>query len=121
MTSTVPDNALDRIASGDAPVLETLLQMNLDAAERSGLDAETYLLVRLAALVAMDAAPVSYLITLGAGAEAGLTMEKAQSVLVAIAPVVGSARVTAAAGAIIRGVLGAAALEDESIPEQRNR
>jgi len=30
MTSTVPDNALDRIASGDAPVLETLLQMNLD-------------------------------------------------------------------------------------------
>ena len=43
--------------------------MNLDAAERSGLDAQTYLLVRLAALVAMDAAPVSYLVTLGAAAE----------------------------------------------------
>jgi hypothetical protein len=42
-------------------------------------------------------------------------------VLVAIAPVVGSARVTAAAGAIIRGVMGAAALDEESIPEQRNR
>jgi hypothetical protein len=94
--------------------------MNLDAAERSGLDAETYLLVRLAALVAMDAAPVSYLITLGAGADAGLTVEKAQAVLVAIAPVVGSARVTAAAGAIIRGVLGAAALGDQSVPEPRN-
>ena len=119
MTQTVPENALGRIAAGDAPVLETLLEMNIDAAERSGLDAETYLLVRLAALVAMDAAPVSYLITLGAGAEAGLTMEKAQAVLVAIAPVVGSARVTAAAGAIIRGVLGAAALDEESIPEQR--
>ena len=120
MTQTAPDNALGRIAAGDAPVLEELLAMNIDAAERSGLDAETYLLVRLAALVAMDAAPVSYLITLGAGAEAGLTMEKAQAVLVAIAPVVGSARVTAAAGAIIRGVLGAAALDDGSIPEQRN-
>ena len=120
MTQTAPDNALGRIAAGDAPVLEELLAMNIDAAERSGLDAETYLLVRLAALVAMDAAPVSYLITLGAGAEAGLTMEKAQAVLVAIAPVVGSARVTAAAGAIIRGVLGAAALDEESIPEQRN-
>ena len=120
MTQTVPDNALSRIAAGDAPVLETLLEMNIDAAERSGLDAETYLLVRLAALVAMDAAPVSYLITLGAGAEAGLTMEKAQAVLVAIAPVVGSARVTAAAGAIIRGVLGAAALEEDSIPEPRS-
>src|SRR3954470_9318383 len=121
MTQTVPENALGRIAAGDAPVLETLLAMNIDAAERSGLDAETYLLVRLAALVAMDAAPVSYLITLGAGAEAGLTMEKAQAVLVAIAPVVGSARVTAAAGAIIRGVLGGAAIADQMVPEQRTQ
>jgi alkylhydroperoxidase/carboxymuconolactone decarboxylase family protein YurZ len=117
MTQTAPDNPLGRIAEGDAPVLETLLAMNLDAAERSGLDADTYLLVRLAALVAMGAAPASYLITLGAGADAGLTVEKAQAVLVAIAPVVGSARVTAAAGAIVRGVLGAEALAEQSVPE----
>ncbi len=121
MTQTAPDNALGRIAAGDAPVLETLLEMNLDAAERSGLDAETYLLVRLAALVAMDAAPVSYLITQGAGADAGLTIEQAQAVLIAIAPVVGSARVTAAAGAIVRGVLGVAALDDGVVPEQRTQ
>ena len=119
MTQTDQNDALDRIAQGDAPVLETLLQMNLDAAERSGLDAETYLLVRLSALVAMDAAPASYLITLGAAAETGLTVEKVQAVLVAIAPVVGSARVTAAAGAILRGVLGAAALDDQLVPPQR--
>jgi 4-carboxymuconolactone decarboxylase len=109
MTQTAPDNALGRIAAGEAPVLETLLAMNLDAAERSGLDPETYLLVRLAALVAMDAAPASYLITLGAAADTGLTVEQMQAVLVAIAPVVGSARVTAAAGAIVRGILGAEA------------
>src|SRR3712207_142609 len=119
MTQTAPDNALGRIAEGDAPVLETLLAMNLDALERSGLDDETYLLVRLAALVAMDAAPVSYLITLGVAEEGGLTVEKAQAVLVAIAPIVGSARVTAAAGSILRGVLGAAALAEQVIPEQR--
>ena len=119
MTQTDQNDALDRIAQGDAPVLETLLQMNLDAAERSGLDAETYLLVRLSALVAMDAAPASYLITLGAAAETGLTVEKIQAVLVAIAPVVGSARVTAAAGAILRGVLGAAALDEQLVPPQR--
>jgi 4-carboxymuconolactone decarboxylase len=119
MTQTAPDDALGRIAQGDAPVLETLLAMNLDALERSGLDAETYLLVRLAALVAMDAPPVSYLITLGVAEEAGLTAEKAQAVMVAIAPIVGSARVTAAAGAILRGVLGAAALADP-VPEQRS-
>ena len=119
MTQTAPDNALSRIAAGEAPVLETLLAMNLDAAERSGLDTETYLLVRLAALVAMDAAPVSYLITMGAAADSGLTVEKMQSVLVAIAPVVGSARVTAAAGAIVRGVLGAEVLAEQVVPEQR--
>jgi alkylhydroperoxidase/carboxymuconolactone decarboxylase family protein YurZ len=119
MTQTAPDDALVRIAQGDAPVLETLLAMNLDALERSGLDDQTYLLVRLAALVAMDAAPLSYAITFGVGADAGLTAEKAQAVLVAIAPIVGSARVTAAAGAIVRGVLGAAALADQ-VPEQRS-
>lgn len=120
MTQTAPDNALGRIAQGDAPVLETLLAMNLDALERSGLDDETYLLVRLAALVAMDAPPMSYLITLGAAAETGMTVEQVQAVLVAIAPVVGSARVTSAAGAILRGVMGAYALAD-SIPEQRTQ
>jgi 4-carboxymuconolactone decarboxylase len=119
MTQTVPDNALGRIAAGEAPVLETLLAMNLDAAERSGLDAETYLLVRLAALVAMDAAPASYLITLGAAGDTDLTVEQMQAVLVAIAPVVGSARVTAAAGAIVRGILGAEALSEQFVPEQR--
>ena len=119
MTQTDQNSSLGRIAQGDAPVLESLLQMNLDAAERSGLDADTYLCVRLAALVAMDAAPVSYLMTLGAAANTGLTVEKAQSVLIAIAPVVGSARVTAAAGAILRGVLGVAALDELSVPEQR--
>lgn len=120
MTQTAPDNALGRIAAGDAPVLETLLAMNIDAAERSGLDADTYLLVRLAALVAMDAAPASYLITLGAAADTGLTVETIQSVMVAIAPVVGSARVTAAAGAILRGILGAEALVEAVVPQQRS-
>src|SRR3954462_6832247 len=119
MTQTAPDTTLNRIAAGDAPVLETVLEMNLDAAERSGLDAETYLLVRLAVLVAMDAAPVSYLITLGAAADTGLNVEQTQAVLVAIAPVVGSARVTAAAGAIVRGVLGAEALTEPGIPAPR--
>jgi 4-carboxymuconolactone decarboxylase len=118
MTQTAPENALGRIAAGDTPVLETVLAMNIDALERSGLDDETYLLVRLAALVALDAAPVSYAVTIGAAAETGVTMEKAQSVLVAIAPLVGSARITAAAGAIVRAVLGAEALA-ELVPEPR--
>jgi 4-carboxymuconolactone decarboxylase len=118
MTQTAPDNALDRIAQGDAPVIETVLAMNMDALERSGLDPDTYLLVRLAVLVALDAPPASYALTLAAAADSGVTVEQAQSVLVAIAPLVGTPRITAAAGNILRAVVGAEALA-EAIPEQR--
>jgi hypothetical protein len=62
-------------------------------------------------------------VTLALAADAGVEVEQAQSVLVAIAPLVGSARVTAAAGAIIRAVMGAGALADAvdagAVPEQR--
>jgi 4-carboxymuconolactone decarboxylase len=119
MTQTAPDNALGSIAQGDAPILETVLAMNLDALERSGLDPETYALVRLAVLVALDAPPVSYLASLGMAAETGLTVEKAQSVLVAIAPLVGTPRITAAAGNILRALFGAEALAEAVVPEQR--
>ncbi|MDX3801667.1 carboxymuconolactone decarboxylase family protein [Streptomyces sp. AK04-3B] len=88
------------LAEADAPVFETLVQMTLDTFERSGLDQETYLLARIAALVAMDASAPSYLLNIGTAAEAGVSLEKIQGTLVAIAPVVGSARVVSAARAI---------------------
>ncbi|MEU6895402.1 carboxymuconolactone decarboxylase family protein [Streptomyces sp. NPDC046557] len=88
------------LAEANAPVFETLVQMTLDTFERSGLDQQTYLLARIAALVAMDASAPSYLLNLGTAAEAGVPLEKIQGTLVAIAPVVGSARVVSAARAI---------------------
>lgn len=121
MTDTAqktPDTVLDRVAEGDTPVLDTVFAMHLDALERSGLDERTYVLTRLAALVAMDGPPVSYAFTLGAAADAGVTVEDAQSVLIAIAPLVGTARITAAAGNVLRAIMGAAALA-ESVPEPR--
>ena len=121
MTDTAqktPDTVLDRVAEGDTPVLDTVFAMHLDALERSGLDERAYVLTRLAALVALDAPPVSYGLTMSAAADAGVTVEDAQSVLIAIAPLVGTARITAAAGNIVRAVMGAAALA-ESLPEQR--
>jgi len=120
MTQTQSDHSLDRIAEGDTPVLETVFAMHLDALERSGMDAETYVLVRLAALVAMDAPPVSYAFTIGAAADAGVTLAQAQSVLVALAPLVGTARVAAAAGNIVRAMAGITALGDPTVPEQRS-
>jgi alkylhydroperoxidase/carboxymuconolactone decarboxylase family protein YurZ len=105
---TTAEQTLGSLARGDAPVLEQLAVMTLDTLERSQLDLQTYLLVRLAALVAMDAAPASYLLALESAGELGVAPEEIQGTLVAIAPVVGTARVVAAAGNMIRSLgLGA--------------
>jgi alkylhydroperoxidase/carboxymuconolactone decarboxylase family protein YurZ len=117
--NTAPESTLGGIAQGDAPVLESLISMNLDSLENSDLDVRSYFLVRLAALVAMDAAPVSYVMNLGLAAEAGVTVEEVQGTLIALAPMVGSARVASAAGAILRGAYGVAEA-DRAFPEQRN-
>lgn len=101
-TETAPEEILARLAEGNAPVLESVIAINLDSFERSGLDESTYVLVRLAALVAMDAAPMSYAVHLGAAGEAGVTLAQVQGLLIAIAPLVGSARVVSAAGKILR-------------------
>ena len=121
MTSqTTPESTLGSIAQGEAPVLERLVAMNLDSLEHSGRDLKTYFLARLAALVAMDAAPVSYLMNLGLAADAGVTVEEVQGTLIAIAPVVGSARVASASGKILRAAFGVAVAEAEgTVPEQR--
>jgi 4-carboxymuconolactone decarboxylase len=97
---TTGTGGVSALAEADAPVFETLVQMTLDTFERSGLDPETYLLTRIAALVAMDASPASYLLNVGAADELGVPLERIQGTLVAVAPVVGSARVVSAARSI---------------------
>lgn len=94
-TAGAPDDSAP--GEADAPVFDTLVQMTLNAFERSGLDPETYLLTRIAALVAMGAAPASYLLNIGAAEEIGVSPERIRGTLVAVAPVVGSARVVTAA------------------------
>lgn len=103
-TDLAPETILKSLADSDAPVLETVAQMHFDTLERSGLDERTYFLVRLAALVGIDGPPVSFLVNGAAAADVGLRLEDLQGVLTAIAPIVGSARVAAAAGNILRAV-----------------
>jgi 4-carboxymuconolactone decarboxylase len=93
--SETPEDQLRALATGEAGVLEALARMQVGSLERSRLDEETYLLARLAALVATDAAPVSYLAHLGRMGE--LPAAKVLATLAAVAPVVGSARVLSAA------------------------
>ena len=96
----------------ETPLLDTILEMSAASVERANLSPEALMLVRLAALVAVDAPPASFLVNLGAGAETDLTLEDARSVLVAVAPIVGGPRVVSAAGNIARA-LGFAALSLE--------
>jgi hypothetical protein len=88
----------------DTPVLDLLGKMTADSLEVASLDAETLMLVRLAALVAVDAAPASYLMNLAAAGEVGVDDDAAQGVLLAIAPIVGTARVVSAAGKMVRAL-----------------
>jgi alkylhydroperoxidase/carboxymuconolactone decarboxylase family protein YurZ len=88
----------------NTPVLDSLLQMNVGSLERSGLDPETFMLLRIAALVAAGAPPESYVVNLEMAAEFGLTTEQLQGVLICIAPVVGSARVAGAASSIVQSL-----------------
>ena len=88
------------MAIGDAPVLEALADINAVSIARTELDERTLLLVRLAALASVDAPAASYLMHIGPAAEAGLTIEDVQDVLVAVAPIAGAPRTLAAAGKI---------------------
>jgi len=106
------------MAETNAPVLDTLVQMNDGALERSGLDEETFMLVRIAALASSGAPPASYLVNLGAASELGLSLEQVQGVLIAIAPVVGGARVAGAGGSILRALGFATAVAEESEVEE---
>ncbi len=101
------------MAEVNTPVLDTLVGMNEGVAEQSGLDAETFMLVRIAALAATGAPPASYLLNLGVASELGLTLEQVQGALIAIAPVVGSARIASAGSSIAQALGLATAIAEE--------
>jgi alkylhydroperoxidase/carboxymuconolactone decarboxylase family protein YurZ len=88
-------------AVDQAPVLDLLAEMTAASVAASSLDAQTLALVRVAALVAVDAPAVSYLLNLGAAAELGIDGDQVRGVLTAIAPIVGTARVASATGKIV--------------------
>ena len=95
------------MATGDAPVMEALIEINAASLARTELDARSLMLVRLAALAAVDAPVSSYLLHVGPAVDVGLTADDAEDVLVAVAPIVGAPR-TASAAAKIVAALGLA-------------
>ena len=88
----------------EAPVLDLLKRMTAESIEASTLDEERLMLVRIAALVAVDAPPASYLLNIGAAGDVGIDADQIQGVRAAVAPIVGTARVASAGGNIVRAL-----------------
>jgi len=83
----------------ETPAFDTLAMMTAASLENSSLEPEAIALSRFAALVAIDAPSVSYLVNLGAMKDE-LDIDTIQGALVAIAPIVGTARIASAASNI---------------------
>lgn len=78
-------------------LFDTVAEMTAASLAHCDLEAKEHILIRLAALAAVDARPLSYLAHVGLAAETGVTVEDVQNVLVAVAPIIGSARAVSAA------------------------
>jgi hypothetical protein len=88
----------------ETPVLDLLAGMNAASLEASSLADDQLMIARIAALVAVDAPPASYMLNLGAAGDAGVDTEQVQGVLAAVAPIVGTPRVVSAAGKMMRAL-----------------
>jgi 4-carboxymuconolactone decarboxylase len=88
---------LGALTLGDPDLLAAGLEVRTEFQKRSGLDARSYALVKLAAIMALDAPPASYLWQVANAIDAGATPEDLVGVLIAIAPQIGGPKLVAAA------------------------
>jgi 4-carboxymuconolactone decarboxylase len=99
-------------ATTERPILDLLTTMTVASIETSTLDEKSLVLARIAALVAVDAPPASYLLNIGAARDI-VSAEEVQGVLAAVAPIVGTARIASATGNIVRALGLAIELAEE--------
>jgi hypothetical protein len=88
----------------DTPVMDTLAVMTAASLESSDLAPREFMIARIAALVAVDAPATSYALNVEAAADADITLDDVEDILVAVAPIVGTARVVSAAANIAQGL-----------------
>lgn len=99
MTAVAQDthDMLKGLSAGDVEFLETAIGLREAQLANTGLDARTFALVKIAALIALDAPPASYAWQIANALEDGASPEDILGVLRAIAPQVGGPKVVAAA------------------------
>jgi alkylhydroperoxidase/carboxymuconolactone decarboxylase family protein YurZ len=93
--------ALSALSLGDSGLLGEAMHMREQLRAESSLDPKSFALVKIAALVALDAAPASYLLQVQLALDAGASPREILGVLTAVAPQTGMARVVAAAPEIM--------------------
>jgi alkylhydroperoxidase/carboxymuconolactone decarboxylase family protein YurZ len=93
--------ALSGIATGDLKMLDIATGLRDSELETTGLDARTFALAKIAALIALVAPAASYAWQIAIAVDDGATPEDILGVLRAVGPQVGGARVVAAAPEIM--------------------
>jgi 4-carboxymuconolactone decarboxylase len=88
---------LRSIAVSDDRFVASVLGMGQNTIEASGLDPKTHAMVRLAALLAVDAAPSSYNASAELALASGASLDEIVGILIAVAPTIGLGRVVSAA------------------------
>ena len=114
MADVAPETqeVLTGLSAGDMSMLDQAVGVREAFRESTGLDGRTFGLVKIAALIALDAPPASYVWQVANALDEGATPEDVLGVLRAVAPQVGGPRVVAAAPEIMLA-LGLTLPEDE--------
>jgi alkylhydroperoxidase/carboxymuconolactone decarboxylase family protein YurZ len=91
------EETLRKLAIRDDAYVESLMVDHCQNRSASRLEGKTYALVQLGALVAVDAAPPSYLEMIESARQGGASEDEIVGTLIAVMPAVGVARVVSAA------------------------
>jgi 4-carboxymuconolactone decarboxylase len=94
-------DALLGLALGDVDILREAVDIREAEQQSTGLDPVTFGLVKVAALIALDSPPASYLWQIANVLDSGATPAEILGVLRAVAPQVGGPKIVAAAPEIM--------------------
>jgi 4-carboxymuconolactone decarboxylase len=87
-----PEDTLRLIATNDERFIQWALKVRPESLVASALDTKTFAMVRLGALLALEASVASYQSTVDTALTAGATAEEIVACLIAVGPVIGEAR-----------------------------
>src|SRR5580658_1960504 len=102
----------------DTPVSDTLVAMTIASLDNSDLSPRELMIARTAALVAVDAPAASYALNALPAADSGITLDDVEDILVAVAPIVGTARIVSATANIAEGLGFVIALAEAELEEE---